>query len=91
MTAALSVTGRDLVRALSDAALAPVDDAVRERAEAAAPRLRRGQAVVRVLRRGPGHYSVEVTGVDLFAREFGSVEADASPAVGAAITREGQP
>jgi hypothetical protein len=88
MTGALSVTGRDLIRALGDvAALPSVDDAVRARAETVGRRLAGGQAITRMLRRGLGHYSVEVTGADLFAREFGSQGADAVPTIGG----EGQP
>ena len=88
MTPALSLTGADLVRALSDiAALPAVDKAVRERADAVARALATDRVTTRVLRRGPGDYVVSVSGEGLFAREFGSQTAEAEPAIHAAIAR----
>jgi hypothetical protein len=72
MTSALSITGGDLIRALRDA-LPAVDDAVRAEAEARAAELAAGGTVARVLRRGEGAYTVEVTGEGLFERTFGAV------------------
>ncbi len=71
MTSALSITGGDLIRALRDA-MPAVDDAVRAGAEARAAELAADGVATRVLRRGEGAYTVELTGESLFEREFGS-------------------
>jgi len=83
MSPALSLTGDDLVRALAGLAGRPaVDRAVATRAETLASEIARaaGDAVsVRVVRRGPGDYAVEVTGTGA-----------SDPAVAAAIAQAGE-
>jgi hypothetical protein len=71
----MKVTGADLIRALGGS-LPAVDDAVRAKAEARAAELARGGIATRVLRRGEGAYTVEVTGEGLFEQEFGQVGAE---------------
>jgi hypothetical protein len=75
VTDAMKVTGADLIRALGGA-LPAVDDAVRTRAEARAAELARDGVTTRVLRRGPGGYTIEVTGEGLFEQEFGQLGAE---------------
>jgi SPP1 family predicted phage head-tail adaptor len=60
MRIALSMTGADLVRVLTEAALPRVDAAVRERAERTAREASGDGVVTRVWRRGAGEYVVEV-------------------------------
>jgi hypothetical protein len=82
------LTSSDLVRALGSLTSRPaVDAALRERAEQLADRIeaRAEAADVRVVRRGPADYAVEVSAPNLFAREFGSQDAPADPLIGAAI------
>ncbi len=86
MKAGLAITGRDLVQALGNLAALPVVDAtVRARADAAADALRAAGTVTRVLRRAAGDYAVSVEGDGAFAREFGSVDAEAEPFVRDAV------
>jgi hypothetical protein len=53
-----------------------VDEAVRGRAEARAAEIARDGVTTRVLRRGEGRYSVEISGEAVFAREFGQMGAE---------------
>jgi hypothetical protein len=71
MTSALSLTGGDLIRALRDA-MPAVDDAVRAKAEARAAEVAGDGVTTRVLRRGEGAYTVEISGEGVFEREFGT-------------------
>ena len=57
---ALSITGADLVRVLTQAMLPRVDAAVRARAERLAREAAGDGVVTRVWRRGAGEYAVEV-------------------------------
>lgn len=57
---ALSITGADLVRVLTEAAAPRIDDAVRERAERLAREASGDGVATRVWRRGAGAYVVEV-------------------------------
>lgn len=57
---ALSITGADLVRALSQAALPRIDAACRAQAGALAREAAGDGIVTRVLRRGDGEYAVAV-------------------------------
>jgi hypothetical protein len=83
---ALAITGNDLVRTLGGAATLPaVGEAVKAKAEAMAERLAADGVTTRVLKRGAGAYSVEVSGEGLFEREFGAVGADARPDIATAI------
>jgi hypothetical protein len=84
------LTSGDLVRALGSLTARPaVDAAVRTRAEMLAERIeaRAGGEVadVRVVRRGPAAYAVEVSAPNLFGREFGSLDKPADPLIGAAV------
>jgi hypothetical protein len=91
---ALDLTTRDLIRALSRLTARPaLDGAVRGRAEAVAKRIEAtgGNLTVDVVRRGEGAYVVAVSGPDLFAREFGSVDHAPEPIVGPAVAAESAP
>lgn len=57
---ALSITGADLVRVLTEAATPRIDAAVRERAERVAREASGDGVVTRVWRRGAGDHVVEV-------------------------------
>ena len=85
MSAALTLTGRDLMRTLNG--ISPtVDRVARGQAEAAARLVREETGMAtRVVRRGSGDYVVSVEGQDLFAREFGSVDAPGEAAITQAI------
>ncbi len=88
---ALDLTMRDLIRALSRLTARPaIDRAVRERAEAVAKRVEAeagGSVTAAVARRGEGAYVVAVSGPDLFAREFGSVDRAPDPVIGPAVEK----
>ena len=80
---AIELTRAGLIRALEAAVAArpAVDAAVRSRAEALAGRIAEAGLEARVLRRGPGDYTVEASGPGLFAREFGAHDTAADPVV----------
>jgi hypothetical protein len=88
MKTSLALTGTDLARAIAEVARLPaVDAALRERADTLAADLAGNGIVTRVLRRETGDYAVSVEGPNLFAREFGSVNRPAEPAIADAIAR----
>jgi hypothetical protein len=86
---ALDLTTRDLIRALSRVTAPAIDRAVRERAAAIAKRIEAtgGNLTVDVVRWGEGAYVVAVSGPDLFAREFGSVDRAPEPVIGPAVAK----
>jgi hypothetical protein len=91
MSNALTLTGDDLVRALTAATSATVDGAVRRRAEDVARAVEAETGVAaRAIRCGAGDYAVGLEGQGLFAREFGSVDTPAEPVIANAIGRVGR-
>jgi hypothetical protein len=92
MSAALMLTGADLVRALGAVkALPAVDAAIARRADEVAGALAWAGTETRVLKRGDGDYLVTVSGAGVFAREFGSVAEPAAPFIAAALAEAGKP
>jgi hypothetical protein len=88
---AMDLTRSGLIRGLEAAIAArpAVDAAVRARAETIAARIAEAGVEARVVRRGHADYAVEASGPELFAREFGSLDAPAEPVVGAAAEAKG--
>jgi len=86
MSDAATVTGGDLSRMLGDlAALPGVDAAVKAQADELAASISGEGITTRVLQRGAGTYTVEVSGEGLFEREFGSQSQAAEAPIAAAL------